>query len=315
MRDVIVVGMGPAGAAAATMLREPASFLNVVGQQLDVLALEARAAVPTRARIVSVQHEATGLLATADQIIGREAGDATVRNGVASIAGIERTFRQAAEQVGVQTLYDARIASVTDHGRAGVHVLMEDGTLHRGRFLIDASGGRLGPFRHGTPAGETVYLTGSLPPMADAGGVFHGGTARVHGAGNDRRLVNVFGFNDAREGATPFVNYPSMPTHGTDARSAHRLLRRHLRDAGIDPRGLRDAAFISTPHVRASSAVDGSMLAVGDSVRRVSPRTAAGISNGLRDAHDAALAVQLNLAGSATREEALAGYAAVASRR
>jgi hypothetical protein len=54
-----------------------------------------------------------------------------------------------ADRVCAQTVHHASIASIADHGRASVHILMEDGTVHRGRYLIDASGGRLGPFSQG----------------------------------------------------------------------------------------------------------------------------------------------------------------------
>lgn len=314
IRDVIVVGLGPAGAGAAAMLRAPGAF-GISGRALDVLAVEARGFVPTRSRVVALQPEALMLLSQADDLIGRGPASPTAPQGVATIAGIETTLRRALEHAGVDARYGARIVDVRDGGRAGVRVTFADGSSERARFLVDATGGRLGAFGHGEPTSETVYLTGQLPPRSSGGAMFFGRPVRVHGAGNDRRYQPVFGFNDARVGATAFVEYPSLPGRANDATHARRLLRHHLERSGLDPHGLRDAAFITTPHVRAGDAVEGSLIAVGDTARRVSPTTAAGVSNALEDARDAASAVQSTLAGPVAREHALAEYALAAKRR
>jgi 2-polyprenyl-6-methoxyphenol hydroxylase-like FAD-dependent oxidoreductase len=316
MRDAIVVGLGPAGAATATMLREPGAF-NIAGQALDVLAVEARSAIPTRGRVVAIQQGGLTILEQADRLLGHTDELATAPSGVASIRRVESTFRDAMERVGVETRYDTRIAGIEDHGRAGVTVTFEDGSTERARYVVDATGGRLGPFTWDAPAGETIYLTGQLPPMPDAGSHFVSWdrVVKVHGAGNDRAMQPVFGFNDAHDGATAFVQFPSLPPRSNDAHAAHRLLRRYLIEAGYDPRGLRDAQYIVTPHVRVPDAVNGSLIAVGDTVRRLSPRTAQGVSNAIVDAKGAAWAIQDVLAGRRTAEASFHEYSLAASRR
>jgi 2-polyprenyl-6-methoxyphenol hydroxylase-like FAD-dependent oxidoreductase len=313
MRDAIVVGLGPAGAATATMLREPAAF-GIAGEALDVLAVEARGIVPMRGRVVAIQPEALPIIEQADQLLGLNR--ATAPNAVAAIRRIEGTFRDTLAHVGVEARYDTRIANVHDGGRAGVRVTFEDGSVERARYLVDASGGRLGTFAWDAPQGETIYLTGQLPPIKGEGGTFVSWAGvRVHGAGNDRTTGTVFGFNDAADGATAFVQFPSLPAHADDARAAHRLLRRYLRESGIDPRGLRDAQYIVTPHVRVPDAVNGSYIAVGDTARRLSPRTARGVSNAILDAKGAAWAIHDAISGRKLAEHALDEYAIAASRR
>lgn len=315
MRDAIVVGLGPAGAATATMLREPGAY-SIAGSALDVLAVEARGAIPTRGRVVALQQGGLTILEQTDRLLGRADELATAPQGVSSIRRVEDTFRAAMRDVGVDARYDTRIVGIEDRGRAGVTVTFEDGTTERARYLVDATGGRLGPFSWDAPTGETIYLTGQLPPMRGEGASFLSDRfVRVHGARNDRAINPVFGFNDALDGATAFVQFPSLPQRANDAHAAHRLLRRYLLDAGYDPRGLRDAQFIVTPHVRVPEAVNGSLIAVGDTVRRLSPRTAQGVSNAIVDAKGAAWAIQDVIAGRRTAEAAFSEYALAASRR
>lgn len=311
MRDAIVVGLGPAGAATATMLREPGAF-RIAGEALDVLALEARGAVPLRSRTVGLQNEAQDLLGQADSLLGRSPGDWNV----GTIGRVERTWRDALAAVGVEARYDTRIANVEDRGRAGVLVTLEDGSTVRGRRLVDASGGRLGTFRWEAPQGETVYLTGQLPPIEGEQRYFQSRTSvRVHGAGNDRSVSPVFGFNDAADGATAFVQFPSLPKGAEDARAAQRLLRRYLLEAGFDPRGLENVSYVVTPHVRVPNAANGNLIAVGDTVRRLPPRTARGVSNALADARGAAWAIHDAASGRVPVERAFGDYALAAGRR
>ena len=315
LHDVIVVGLGPGGAATASMLRAPRSF-GIAGEALDVLALEARGAVPTRDRAIGLWPEALDSLRQADDMLGRFGSEATAPQDVTRIDHVERTFRDVADLVGVEARYDTMVRHVRDLGdHAGVEVELADGTLERARVLVDATGARLGAFRHGEPAGEAVYLTGQLPPL-DGGPQVGGGAWLVaHGRDQDRMLSGAFAFTDARAGATPYVKYPSLPARADDATWARRTMRTHLRRSGIDARGLRDVQFLATPLVRTPSAANGSMLAVGDAVRRVSPEDARGVTNALLDARGAAWAIQSSLAGSMSRAQAFDEYAIAASRR
>ncbi len=314
LHDVIVVGMGPGGAATASMLRAPSSFGIRGAGALDVLALEARGAVPVRDRVVGLYPEALDTLAQADDVVGRFGSEATAPAGTTRISHVERTMRDAADLLGVEARYDTAVAGVRDLGRAGVEVSTADGTVHRARFLVDASGGRVGAFQHGPAQGHVVYLTGQAPPIGTDMTV-HGGSVLARGAGRDRALSSVFAFNDARAGATIYVKYPSVPSNADDPTWTRRLLRRHLEEGGVDPRGLRDAQFLSTPLVRSPSAAAGNFLAVGDTVRRLSPETALGVTNSLADARAAATAIHDALGGTATQSDAFAGYAANAAMR
>lgn len=315
LHDVIVVGMGPGGAATASMLRAPRSF-GLAGEALDVLALEARGAIPTRDRTIGLWPEALESLGQADDLLGRFGSEATAPESVTRIEHVERTFRDVADLVGIESRYDSSVRGVRDLGvHAGVEAELADGTIERARVLVDATGARLGVFRHGESAGEDVYLTGQLPPMASAGTNIDGGWLIAHGRGNDRMLSGAVAFNDARAGATAYVEYPSRPTHADDATWARRTMRHHLEESGIDPRGLRDVQFITTPLVRTPSAASGSMLAVGDAVRRLSPEGAMGVTNAIVDARDAARAIQSTLAGSTPRAQAFAEYASAAALR
>lgn len=315
IHDVIVVGMGPGGAATASMLRAPRSF-GIAGEALDVLALEARGAVPLRDRAIGLWPEALDTLGQADDILGHFGEAATAPHQVSRIEHVERTFREVADLVGVESRYDTTVRGVRDLGEhAGVEVELGDGTIERARVLVDATGARLGPFRHGEPHGAVVYLTGQLPPL-DGGAQVAGGTLLLaHGRGHDRMVSGAFAFNDARAGATAYVKYPSLPARADDAAWARRTMRSHLRASGLDARGLRDVQFLTTPLVRSPSAVNGSMLAVGDAVRRLSPEGAMGVTNAIVDARGAAWAIQSTLTGPAPRAEAFAEYARAASRR
>lgn len=315
MRDVIVVGLGPGGAATASMLRAPRSF-GIAGEALDVLAIEARGATPTRDRAIGLWPQGLDTLRQADDLLGRFGDDATAPLGTTRIDHVERTFRDVADLVGVETRYDTKVRSVRDLGdHAGVQVELADGSIERARVLVDATGARLGTFQHGAPQGEVVYLTGQLPPL-DAGPQVGGGAWLVaHGRDQDRAVTGVFAFNDARAGATAYVRYPSLPARADDPTWVRQTLRRHLRHSGVDPRGLRDAQFLVTPLVRTPSAARGSMLAVGDAVRRVSPENAMGVTNALLDARTASWAVQSALTRGETRSQVFAEYAqAVAVR-
>ena len=314
MHDAIVVGMGPAGAATATMLREPAAF-KIAGSALDVLALEGRSINPTRMRVVALQEPAFPSIEQLDALLGRTFTDPVAPEHVSTLAGLERAWRQGAAKAGVDVRYDQRVASVLDHGEDGVLVAMQDGTEHRGRFLVDATGARLGPFVHGEPTGHSVYLTGNLPAASAGGPMLYGRNVQVEAADGARQLSQVFAFNDRRSVATAYVQYPGLPSGPTDAAAAHRLLASQLERGGLSPAGLHDAQFIQVPLVRTPDAVDGSMIAVGDTVRRLSPEGAYGVTNALVDARGAAWAIQESVTGAVPREQALAGYAKAASRR
>ncbi len=313
MRDAIVVGMGPGGGAAATMLREPGAF-KIAGSALDVLALESLGSAPTRMRVVALQEPAYDTLKQLDSLLGRTFTDPVAPEHVSTIAGIERAWRDAAAKVGVDVRYDQRVAEVVDHGADGVAVTMADGTEHRARFLVDGTGARLGAFELGEPTGSAVYLTGNLPARrADAH--IYGGHVAVPTADGKADFTQVFAFNDARSVATAYVAYPSVPAGAHDAANAHRLLVRHLEDGGMSSTGLHDAQFIEVLLRRSPDAADGSMLAVGDAVRRLSPETALGVTNSMVDARGAAWAVQETISGAVPQEQAFRNYAVAASRR
>jgi 2-polyprenyl-6-methoxyphenol hydroxylase-like FAD-dependent oxidoreductase len=228
------------------------------------------------------------MLHQADEVAGM--AESTVVADVASIAGVERTLRAAAANVGVETLYG--VAPRRFEARAGVVTLqLTDGTTLRARHMIDASGGRLGVFDRGPERGSTVYLTGQLPPFDDAGYFRAAEPVAVSGRTGRAFESTLFGFVDARTAATVFVEYPSVPLAAADATTAHRLLTRHLDDSGVDPEGLYDAQFIRTPHLRSEYAVRGPVLGIGDTVRRVSPKTGAGVAHAIVDARAAAKAL------------------------
>lgn len=309
LHDVIVVGMGPGGATTASMLRAPSKFSEVVGTQaLDVLALEARAAMPMRDRVVNVTgYDANFAIQDAWRLLGVPPTE--WHHGNTTIAGVEQLMRSAAHHVGVDAAYGRSVVKVEDLGHAGVRATLADGTVVRARFLVDASGGRIGAFDPGPVTDTSVYLSGQLPASASGDWIHGAYDVRVHGAGQDRATSMLFGFEDSRSGITAYVEYPSLPRNGMDSRVAERLLRTHLDDGRVPARGLRDVGFVVTEHRSTPKAAHGSMFAIGDTVSRISPETTWGVSKAIANGKQAANAIHEIVDGRRSQAQVVAEYA------
>ena len=319
--DVVIAGAGPAGMTAAL-----ASHTH----GLRAVVVEARPRTPRRGNVVEVRGSALAdleRLGATDLRSGRTASSVVDGATTISLAGLEGSLRELGSARGIPQVYDMPVTGIRNEADRAT-ALLADGSTIEGRYLINATGGRIG-VEHDLGMGleyhgDWSYFTSARYPAQDhipsgrsAGVVVDNVWPELPADSHARRLAvqraalpDAWGSNywlvaSPRDGVSvvTFTTSRLIGTAGLDglARHATAPARYHgILDAPVDGPWLLRGESASVANARA-----GSVLAIGDAAGRAHPRAMNGtqlaVEDGLRAAH--AIADSTEAAGDLSRIE------------